>query len=262
VLCSTRFAVQRFAALCSAALRFLSARILSQRTLLLQRTLSLAAQRPCSALLCSASFIVLFPPPTHPRYCSYYQIVGHFYFFVLPTYLSLPPPSTTATVLLSDPRHFHLSLLSDHFSTRTHHRDWNSFILKGKVQPEFVQSCPATVAFFQRFRHNYGEPSHATAAKGGQGSIRLMTDTPFSFAFFSTLHPQTTIAPHHGPSNIRLRCHLPLTVPTSTSPDSAPSSSSSSPSSSSSAAPAPTTEFWKTPCAMKVGGETVTWKGM
>ena len=30
---------------------------------------------------------------------------------------------------------------------------------------------------------------------------------------FSTLHPQTQIAPHSGPCNLRLRCHLPLIVP-------------------------------------------------
>ena len=40
-----------------------------------------------------------------------------------------------------------------------------------------------------------------------------MLGTPFSFSFFSTLHAQSVIAPHSGPSNLRLRCHLPLIVP-------------------------------------------------
>ena len=40
-----------------------------------------------------------------------------------------------------------------------------------------------------------------------------MTDTPFSFAFFSTLHAGGEIGAHYGPCNLRLRCHLPLIVP-------------------------------------------------
>ncbi len=40
-----------------------------------------------------------------------------------------------------------------------------------------------------------------------------MLGTPFSFSFYSTLHAQSAIAPHSGPSNLRLRCHLPLIVP-------------------------------------------------
>lgn len=40
-----------------------------------------------------------------------------------------------------------------------------------------------------------------------------MAGTPFSFAFFSTLHPGAEIAAHTAPSNLRLRCHLPLIVP-------------------------------------------------
>ncbi len=42
---------------------------------------------------------------------------------------------------------------------------------------------------------------------------RLMTGTPFSFAFFSTLHGNTSIAAHSGPCNLRIRCHFPLIVP-------------------------------------------------
>jgi len=38
----------------------------------------------------------------------------------------------------------------------------------------------------------------------------LMLGTPFSFAFFSTLHPESSIAPHAAPCNLRLRVHLPL----------------------------------------------------
>ena len=40
-----------------------------------------------------------------------------------------------------------------------------------------------------------------------------MTQTPFSFTFFSTLKGQSSIASHYGPCNLRLRCHFPLIVP-------------------------------------------------
>ena len=38
--------------------------------------------------------------------------------------------------------------------------------------------------------------------------------TPFGFCFFSTLHGKSSIKPHSGPMNLRLRLHLPLMVPT------------------------------------------------
>ena len=75
--------------------------------------------------------------------------------------------------------------------------DWHSYVLKGKVQPLFAEHCPETNRLLQEF--------HKQAF--------LMLGTPFSFSFFSTLHAQSVIAPHSGPSNLRLRCHLPLIVP-------------------------------------------------
>jgi aspartyl/asparaginyl beta-hydroxylase (cupin superfamily) len=40
-----------------------------------------------------------------------------------------------------------------------------------------------------------------------------MTDTPFSYTFFSTMKPKTSISPHYGSTNLKLRCHFPLFVP-------------------------------------------------
>eukprot|EP01038_Epipyxis_sp_PR26KG_P005067 gene5067-7071_t len=74
--------------------------------------------------------------------------------------------------------------------------DWNSYVLKGKRQSEFAVHCPVTVDTLESFQH-----------------CKLMTQTPFSFAFFSTLHGQSSIAAHYGPCNIRLRCHFPLILP-------------------------------------------------
>ena len=41
----------------------------------------------------------------------------------------------------------------------------------------------------------------------------LMTGTPFSYTFFSTMSPGASIAPHYGACNLKLRCHFPLFVP-------------------------------------------------
>lgn len=38
----------------------------------------------------------------------------------------------------------------------------------------------------------------------------LMTDIPFAYSFFSTLAPGSAIAPHHGATNLKVRCHLTL----------------------------------------------------
>jgi len=75
---------------------------------------------------------------------------------------------------------------------------WQSYILKGKRQASFVSHCPETVAILDQ--------------------ANLMTDTPFSFAFFSTMGPGAKIASHYGPCNLRLRVHLPLIVPASGTP--------------------------------------------
>jgi aspartate beta-hydroxylase len=91
--------------------------------------------------------------------------------------------------------------------------DWNSYIIKGKRQADFAIHCPKTVEFLESL-----------------DAPKLMTGTPFSFAFFSTLHANSSIAAHYGPCNLRVRCHFPLIVPSSGS------------------------------CGMQVGDDTVTWK--
>ncbi len=74
--------------------------------------------------------------------------------------------------------------------------DWNSYMIKGKKDAEFALKCPFTTSLLESMR-----------------IPRLMSGTPFSFAFFSTLHKHTSIAAHHGPCNLRIRCHFPLIVP-------------------------------------------------
>ena len=40
-----------------------------------------------------------------------------------------------------------------------------------------------------------------------------MINTPFSYTFFSTMKPKTSIKSHYGATNLKLRCHFPLFVP-------------------------------------------------
>ena len=97
---------------------------------------------------------------------------------------------------------------------------WHSLVTKGKVRGDAALSCPITSEFLFS---SVGED--------------LLTDVPFAYAFFSTLHSNATISSHHGPCNIRLRCHLPLLVPEINENE--------------------TTESL---IGMKVGGKTVKWE--
>ena len=75
--------------------------------------------------------------------------------------------------------------------------DWHSLIVKGRVEPRLAAACGVTLG----------------ALLGDVGPDLLRDDVPFAYAFYSTLAPGASIAPHFGPSNIRLRVHLPLRVP-------------------------------------------------
>ena len=73
--------------------------------------------------------------------------------------------------------------------------DWHSYMIQGEFKDEtFAKSCPQTARIVKELSD-------------------LFVGTPFGFCFFSTLQPQSTIQPHAAPMNIRLRCHLPLLVP-------------------------------------------------
>jgi aspartate beta-hydroxylase len=90
--------------------------------------------------------------------------------------------------------------------------NWNSYILKGKRQSEFAVYCPKTVDILE----NLSQP-------------KLMTNIPFSYAFYSTLKTKSSISPHYGPCNLRIRCHFPLIIPDGD-------------------------------CGMKVGNEVIRWR--
>jgi aspartyl/asparaginyl beta-hydroxylase (cupin superfamily) len=90
---------------------------------------------------------------------------------------------------------------NDYEESNEHHKlhngewNWNSYIKKGKRSGEFALKCPRTAEILESLPN-------------------LMTGTPFSYAFFSTLRKGATIDAHTGPCNLRIRCHFPLIVPT------------------------------------------------
>lgn len=75
---------------------------------------------------------------------------------------------------------------------------WNSFILKGKQQEKFQINYPSTSKILKSLLEE---------------KPKLMSGTPFSYAFFSTLKKKSKIDPHYGPCNLRIRCHFPLIIP-------------------------------------------------
>ena len=91
---------------------------------------------------------------------------------------------------------------------------WDSFILKGKKQQNFSIKYPKTSNILESLL--FEKPA-------------LMSDTPFSYAFFSTLKKESKISPHYGPCNLRVRCHFPLIIP-------------------------------KGDCGMEVGGKIIKWE--
>jgi len=79
-------------------------------------------------------------------------------------------------------------------SVGTDRGEWNIFYLS-LHNLDFkanVARCPATMELI-----------------GGGGGV----PNDYHHAFFSALAPGTHVTPHHGPTNKKLRCHLPLCVP-------------------------------------------------
>jgi aspartyl/asparaginyl beta-hydroxylase (cupin superfamily) len=71
--------------------------------------------------------------------------------------------------------------------------DWDIFMLfeRGKINEQNCQACPIT--------------SKTIFENGGMQTLS-------GLAYFSRLAPGTRIAPHAGPTNVRLRCHLGIKV--------------------------------------------------
>jgi len=75
--------------------------------------------------------------------------------------------------------------------------EWLSYVQQGRRSGEFALRCPLT----------------AQALEAVPGFMPASGSMPFSYAFFSVMHPGTAIDPHYGPTNARLRVHVPIHVP-------------------------------------------------
>lgn len=75
--------------------------------------------------------------------------------------------------------------------------NWNLYYLvnQGEILSGNVQLCPQTFRLVSQLKNFLGEGN------------------TFCNVAFSILVPGTKVAAHYGPTNIRLRCHLPLEVP-------------------------------------------------
>lgn len=72
--------------------------------------------------------------------------------------------------------------------------EWFSYISKGHRTKSFSQNFPKTFEILESMDD-------------------LVSDIPFAYSFFSKLSPKSSIAPHYGPCNIRLRVHLGIDIP-------------------------------------------------
>lgn len=72
--------------------------------------------------------------------------------------------------------------------------EWYSYISKGSKMKKFNESFPKTFEILESMDD-------------------LVTDIPFAYSFFSKLNCSSSIAPHYGPCNVRLRIHLGLDIP-------------------------------------------------
>jgi len=81
--------------------------------------------------------------------------------------------------------------------------DWYTYMSKGNIQGHFVLKFPETSRIINE------------GFRGMTNNYQLFEGTPFGFVFFSSLGPGAKIASHNAPTNLRLRIHLPIVVPSS-----------------------------------------------
>jgi Aspartyl/Asparaginyl beta-hydroxylase len=112
------------------------------------------------------------------------------------------------------------STLPSDYQTDTEHHilhdgkwDWHSYMTKGVVvngqKAAFLDKFPVTTSVLNALRSGNEDTASSLC------SNQLFEGTPFGYAFFSTLHSQSSIKAHTAPMNFRLRIHLPLSVPLS-----------------------------------------------
>jgi aspartyl/asparaginyl beta-hydroxylase (cupin superfamily) len=146
---------------------------------LLQTT---AAQRPCPSLFCYPGLTAapFWDPARFPVVAALMERLD----VVRAEYAALAAAQPAGDYVVADGEH---TLHSGSWA-------WHSLVTRGAVNPAATLACPETARLLL----------HRDLLADG---------VPFAYAFFSTLRPGASIAPHFGPANIRLRVHVPLDVP-------------------------------------------------
>lgn len=119
-------------------------------------------------------------------------------------YLRVSPSLTSDYDSLQDHSQSSSSSSSTSNASRTLHEgqwDWYTYLSKGNIQGHFVLKFPETSRILNE------------GLRKAQNNFQLFEGTPFGFVFFSSLGPGAKVAPHTGPSNLRLRIHLPIIAP-------------------------------------------------
>ena len=88
---------------------------------------------------------------------------------------------------------------TEHHTLHSNEWKWHSFMEKGQLLDSFASKFSQTSSILQSLRDEE----------------LLLEGLPFGYAFFSTLSPNSTIAAHSSPMNLRLRLHLGLDIPSS-----------------------------------------------
>ena len=122
--------------------------------------------------------------------------------------------------------------------------DWHSYMRKGVVLHE-QQATNSQQAVSMSSSHKTAIfPHHFPETTAVLQTLRdnnlLFEGTPFGYAFYSTLHPHSSIQAHTAPMNFRLRIHVPIEIPDYNNDD------------------ATTTNNKKT-CGIRVGSKSTTW---
>jgi len=110
-------------------------------------------------------------------------------------------------------------------------KEFDHLYEEGLIGPHRENAVNTAAGYWGEFNiYNFGKQSSgSTLIPRTLDALRSLPGTEeMSLAYFSVLYPETRIKPHYAPFNMRLRIHLPLSIPSS--------------------------------CGMRVAGKNITWQ--
>lgn len=132
--------------------------------------------------------------------------------------------------------------------------DWHSYMTKGQVAIPNAHSTNKNRTALTCFATNFPETTRILSHFRHSDDKQLFEGTPFGYAFFSTLHGSSKIAPHTAPMNLRLRIHLALSVPNNNTSSSVVETDADSGATDGASRPR------RPDCGICIGGLTRTWQ--